>query len=190
MADVTKQHTFNDGDNFDPQKVNEDFDDIYNKMNGLIQSDNISNDAIITAKIIDDAVTNAKILDATIAIGKLADRRSTVATGWTKVDFGFFEVYFKAISFTPAAAVQQLIPLDLSAIASTDFDNAAVIVLLTPFFSFQSEKDFDDIAYGIEYASGENRIRIDTNDTLYVSQVLANDPAGINQFKALIIDNR
>jgi hypothetical protein len=78
MAIIVKPNTFTNGETLDAAKFNEDFDTLYNEINGGLDSTNIDTNGVATTNIADNAVTPAKVDDSTTDIYTIKNLTVTV----------------------------------------------------------------------------------------------------------------
>lgn len=193
MSSVTKPYTFTPGNQIEANKVNKNLDEIYNKVNGNINSDNLSADAVETsniagsaiteAKLATDAVTTTKIKDSNVTSAKLNLTKTTVDTTWTEIDFNSFKMYITQIAVTLATGVTtQDVSLTNTNINTVDLGSDSVIVQVTPMFHFNAGYDYLDVNSGINADSVNYQIDTGTND---IDTVLSGA-----YLEVTIIDNR
>lgn len=73
MGTISKPNTFSSSTTISSSEVNDNFDVLYNEVNGNISAANLATDSVTTAKIADSNVTTAKIADDAVTSAKLAE---------------------------------------------------------------------------------------------------------------------
>lgn len=79
MGTIVKPNTFTNNTTASATEVNANFDTIYNEFNGDIDSNNLADSGVTTAKIADSNVTTAKINDSAVTTAKINDDAVTSA---------------------------------------------------------------------------------------------------------------
>lgn len=84
MGLITKPYTFSPGGTIRSSEVNDNFDEIFNEINGGLDASNFTNGGIINDDLLNKTVTDAKIADGVFApLGSILDYAgSSAPTGW------------------------------------------------------------------------------------------------------------
>lgn len=77
MGIINKPYTFSPSTNASALEVNDNFDTLYNEVNGNLSAANLASDSVTTAKIADSNVTAAKLGSSAVTTAKIADEAVT-----------------------------------------------------------------------------------------------------------------